>query len=272
MSNNNSYYLDESSLQSKLKSSEFSFNEDVWLKFENYQTINNKKTSGIEDVVKKTSFTINPNIILPTVFSIIVFSFSMLLFNFVNLKSKPKDKLVVASNLVKPELPKPKLSVLKKAVVTNVIVPKKDSVTINKIISNTPSVEEINLVANPPALKEDKNSKAQSLCIAVESGQIFELPDKASRVIGYVNKNEKHHAIDETLYFIKVAFTSNGRQEFGYIRKGILSKGNDNQINIISKTNLSPHKKKEKKVAENLEPVKAIVTLSLNTEEELDLK
>ncbi|MDX2173815.1 MAG: hypothetical protein SFY56_11900 [Bacteroidota bacterium] len=268
MSSHYSYDIDERNLRNKLKGNETPFTEDVWLKFESYQQAN-PKPQGIDEVVKKISFTINRNVVLPIVFGAIIISFSLLLFNFINIKSKPKNNLVVANNALKPEVKKetPKPVEVKKTIPIEV---KKDSVTITTpSIVSTPTLAAITpTVAAVVITEEKKTPPKENIWIALESDKIFEDPNKASKVIGEARKKEKYNALEETVYFIKVEFTKNGKQEFGYIRKGILSKEGATQTHVISQvTNSVPRKKREKKSAETLEPIKAPTMLSSSNEE-----
>ena len=89
MSSHYSYDIDERNLRLKLKANEIPFTEDIWLKFESYQQTHQKQQS-IDDVVKKFSFKINRNVVLPIVFGAVIIAFSLLLFNFINIKAKPK--------------------------------------------------------------------------------------------------------------------------------------------------------------------------------------
>jgi len=271
MSSHYSYDIDERNLRNKLKGTETPFTEDVWLKFESYQQAN-PKPQGIDDVVKKISFTINRNVVLPIVFGAIIISFSLLLFNFINIKSKPKNNLVVANNTVKPEVKKeaPKPVEVKKTIPIEV---KKDSVTVTTpSIVSTPTIA--NITPTVAAVAEEKKIQPkENIWVAVESDKIFEDPNKASKAIGEAHKKEKYNALEETVYFIKVEFTKNGKQEFGYIRKGILSKEGATQTTIISQGhNTTPRKKREKKSAETLESIKAPSMLSSSSEEEPELK
>lgn len=265
MSSHYSYDIDERNLRIKLKANEQPFSEDLWLKFEAYQQANQKQQS-IDEVVKKLSFTINRNVILPIVFGAIIISFSLLLFNFINIKSKPKPPVVI-TNTQKPEVKKEltKPLAIKKTVIAD--IPKKDSVvvTTNSIIG-TPSVAIINTVVAIAVAEVKKNATSENVWISLESDKIFEGPNKASKAIGDTRKKEKYNALEETVYFIKVVFTNNGKQQTGFIRKGTLFKNGTQLATAITQTNIAPHKKKERK-AENLESIKAPSILSTGTEE-----
>jgi hypothetical protein len=273
MSSHYSYDIDERNLRTKLKGNEGAFTEDVWLKFESYQQAN-LKAPGIDDVVKKISFTINRKVILPVIFGAIIISFSLLLFNFINIKSKPKSNLVATTNTVKPEVKKetPKPVEVKKTIPVEI---KKDSVTVaTPSIATTPTVAVIitPTIAAITLTEEKKTVQKENMWTALESDNIFVDPNKASTVVGSIRAKEKYNAIEETVYFIKVEFTKNGKQEFGYIRKGILAKDVVTQTNIASQPNTTPRKKREKKSAETLESIKAPSMLSSSSEEEPELK
>lgn len=269
MSSHYSYDIDERNLRNKLKGSETPFTEDVWLKFESYQQAN-PKPQGIDEVVKKISFTINRNVILPIVFGAIIISFSLLLFNFINIKSKPKNKDVADNTVVKPEIKKEiaKTPEIKKTVLVDSVPIKKDtSLVITASTAITPSVVAENTVALKPVVEEKKITEKENSWVAVESDKIFESPNKSSKVIGDTRRKEKYNAVEETVYFIKVYFSHNGKQEEGYIRKNTLTKNDNTLSNTIAQSHSTPRKKKEKKAAETLEPIKAPTMLSSSNEE-----
>lgn len=79
------YEIDERNIRLQLKEMEMPFSEEAWQKFENYSS---SHTSSVgETSVKRFQFSLNRNVILPTVFGAIIVSFSLLLFNFVNIKN-----------------------------------------------------------------------------------------------------------------------------------------------------------------------------------------
>jgi hypothetical protein len=78
------YEIDERNIRLQLKAMEMPFSEEAWQKFENYSSTHSSLAA--ETSVKRFQFSLNRNVILPTVFGVVIVSFSLLLFNFVNIK------------------------------------------------------------------------------------------------------------------------------------------------------------------------------------------
>lgn len=271
MSSHYSYDIDERNLRLKLKGNETPFTEDIWLKFESYQQTHQKQQS-IDDVVKKFSFKINRNVVLPIVFGTVIIAFSLLLLNFINIKAQPKiivntpnTNLVVKKIELKP-------NPIKKTGLTQPTIINKDTVAIKTTsVSITPTVAiitpTVTTIVNTPIIA---NETAEAW-VATEDGTIFEEPDKSSKIIGKVQKKQSYSAIKETNYFIKVAFNSNGKQEEGYIKKMIVLKNVKQNINLSSKQNTSvvkldtkKTKKKKLRKAESLQSINVPNILSTN--------
>ena len=272
MSSHYSYDIDERNLRTKLKGNEQSFSEDIWLKFESYQQANQKQQS-IDEVVKKLSFTINRNVILPIVFGAIIISFSLLLFNFINIKKQPKEKIVSVINTASQPLPKKtqqKIIPIKPTVVLDTIAKKDTLISITTTVNATPTVA----IITPTVAKIIEPAvvaNTQDAWTVLENGSIYEDPNVKSSPIGNIRVKESYKAIEETVYFIKVAFTQNGAQKMGYIRKGTLAKNGQATANTVAKTTVVRISKKDKK-AESLESIKAPVLLSTAEEKEVELK
>ncbi len=270
MSSHYSYDIDERNLRLKLKGNEMPFTEDIWLKFESYQQTHQKQQS-IDDVVKKFSFKINRNVVLPIVFGAVIIAFSLLLFNFINIKAKPKIITNIPSTTVAIKKTEPKPVLIKKTILTDSTPSiKKDTlVTKTTSVMVTPTVTIITptltAIINTPVATNETGE----FWTATEDGTIFEEPDKSSKIIGNVQKKQSYTAIKETNYFIKVAFTTNGKPEVGYIKKMIVLKTVQKNTNIVSTKNTTSTKvetkktkKKKLRKAESLEPIKAPNVLS----------
>ncbi len=270
MSSHYSYDIDERNLRLKLKANEIPFTEDIWLKFESYQQTHQKQQS-IDDVVKKFSFKINRNVVLPIVFGAVIIAFSLLLFNFINIKAKPKIIANIPSTTAAIKKIEPKPALIKKTVLTDSTTStKKDTLAIKTTsVLTTPTLAiitpTITAIINTPIA----TNETSEVWIATEDGTIFEEPDKSSKIIGNVQKKQSYAAIKETNYFIKVGFTNNGKQEVGYIKKMIVLKTAKQNTNIISTKNTAPAKldtkktkKKKLRKAESLESIKAPSVLS----------
>lgn len=85
---NFTYEIDERNLRLKLKEFMVPVKEEAWQKFENSVTItvNHQRESRL-----KFNFSLNRNVVLPSVFGVIIILFSFLLVNFVSIKSPVKE-------------------------------------------------------------------------------------------------------------------------------------------------------------------------------------
>lgn len=100
MSNIFNYEIDERNLRVQLKNLEFSVKEDAWEKFEAYASENPVaiQRSGWKPV----QISLSRNLVLPLVFGLIVFLFSFLLYNFVDIKDQAPATEVSETPAVKP--------------------------------------------------------------------------------------------------------------------------------------------------------------------------
>lgn len=281
MSSHYSYEIDERNLRNRLKGNEIPFNEDAWQRFENYRQIH-PKPQGIEEVVKKISFTINRNVILPVLFGGVILAFSVLLFNFVSIKKKPKqtysaNTIQQHKNTVKALKELPKSTENSKVVIADTIKKQGEltAVAVSTLLnaSNT-TITTNTLIADEKAETIKVSDEKENVWLALESDKIFVEPNKASRVIGDTKRNEKYNAIKETVYFIKVALVSEGKQGFGYIRKGMLLKNGQPSFNNARVVLQNSGAKKKEKKAENLETLKSpsLLLPSTNEDSEPELK
>lgn len=85
MSSHFKYEIDERNLRLQLKENELSFSEDAWQKFEAFT--NAQKSSANDAIIKRISVPLNRNLVLPAVFGVVIILFSLLLFNFINIKN-----------------------------------------------------------------------------------------------------------------------------------------------------------------------------------------
>lgn len=84
MSNQFKYEIDERRLRLRLKENELSFNEEAWQKFESFSSVDSGL--GAEVLVQRFRVSMNRNVVLPVVFASVIILFSLLLFNFINIK------------------------------------------------------------------------------------------------------------------------------------------------------------------------------------------
>lgn len=79
------YEIDERNIRLQLKAFEMPFSEDAWHKFESYSLSHNLAAASTP--AARFKFALNRNVVLPVVFGSVIISFSLLLFNFVNIKN-----------------------------------------------------------------------------------------------------------------------------------------------------------------------------------------
>lgn len=107
MSSHFKYEIDERNLRLQLKENEFSFSEEAWQKFENYSA--SQKHTTNDAMIKRFQLSLNRNVVLPVVFASVIIMFSLLLFNFINIKN-PKKETVNATQTVKASVEKPQVT------------------------------------------------------------------------------------------------------------------------------------------------------------------
>lgn len=95
MSSHFKYEIDERNLRLQLKENELSFTEEAWQKFESFAAT--QKSNGNEAIIKRFHISLNRNVVLPAVFAVVIIMFSLLLFNFINIKNPSKQSAEVAS-------------------------------------------------------------------------------------------------------------------------------------------------------------------------------
>ena len=89
MSNHFTYEIDERNLRTQLKEYSVPVSEEAWQKFETFSDsmVSNQR----ENKYNSFNFTLNRNVVLPSVFGIIIIIFSFLLVNFVSIKNPVKE-------------------------------------------------------------------------------------------------------------------------------------------------------------------------------------
>ncbi|MDP3555948.1 MAG: hypothetical protein Q8T03_01165 [Bacteroidota bacterium] len=117
MSSHFNYEIDERNMRNQLKDLEVSFKEEAWQNYEAYA----KQFQSVHktQLLPNFNFALNRTVIMPLVFGGIIILFSILLFNFINIKnSSPKKsevsdiKPTVTSNEVKNQEPAPKKQII----------------------------------------------------------------------------------------------------------------------------------------------------------------
>ena len=89
MSTHFTYEIDERKLRVKLKDIESPLSEDAWRSFELYSGTQTKNYSG--NRLKEIQLPLNRNIIVPVVFGALVILFSIVLFNFIDIKKPAQE-------------------------------------------------------------------------------------------------------------------------------------------------------------------------------------
>jgi hypothetical protein len=86
---NFTYEIDERNLRLRMKDFMVPVKQDAWQKFESYSetTVSEK----LEGRLKNFNFSLNRNVVLPSVFGVVIILFSFLLVNFVSIKSSAKE-------------------------------------------------------------------------------------------------------------------------------------------------------------------------------------
>lgn len=79
------YEINERQLRLQLREHTVSIDEDAWRKFESFSA--NQKNNSHDSGMKKFNISLNRNVVLPAVFGMVIILFSLLLFNFVNIKN-----------------------------------------------------------------------------------------------------------------------------------------------------------------------------------------
>lgn len=110
MSNHFTYEIDERNLRIQLKEFVLPVSEDAWQKFE---TFSDSMVSQQRENRYKFNLNLNRNVVLPSVFGVIIILFSFLLVNFVSIKNPVKESAHKAEAAATPE-PQPVVKEIKK--------------------------------------------------------------------------------------------------------------------------------------------------------------
>jgi hypothetical protein len=240
------------------------YKEEAWIQFENYSDehhISQKRTS-----LPAINFNINRTLILPFVFGGVIIGFSLLLFNFINIKNKPAEAL--ASNKMQEEPKKQEQATV--VPIENKIVDAAKAIpteTVAEIKQDTvkpqPPVITNTVAVNPtttPTVAAITNNPPAGTWTSPEPLQVYESPNIASKVLGTAGKNQNYTALEETNYFIKIV--SDGKT--GFVRKHLMRKNGQSSVAGGSNT-----VRKKPKQAEVLESIQAPVKISEDAEPEL---
>jgi hypothetical protein len=241
MSSHFNYEIDERNVRVKLKDMVMPYKEEAWVQFENYSetTKSAHKTSSLPNF----RLNLNRNIILPVVFGAVIILFSLVLFNFVNIKNKstaviqspinqisaPPEKKVIPVEVKNTDTVKtPTIdSAAIKLAVTQATIAETNSLTAAQNNSTqTIKAAEIKTVETTPTKSITANPivRKDKGWATTENAEIFISPDNKSEILATASPNKMYEAMQETNYYIKVTFQKNGESQVGYIRKMQLRK------------------------------------------------
>jgi hypothetical protein len=199
MSSHFNYEINESRMRNRLKNMSLPVEESDWKRFAEYaqnHPLNSRRSS-----LPAFQININRTLLLPLAFGLIIIAFSFLLFNFVNIKKKPE---IITENVTPPNKENKEIPVQKPAVlIEDSLI--KDTSTL-PLVSSEPAKEIAATETKPveTATSGAVTADAKTSHTAVVAGDIYELPNKASTVIGSFETGKKFTAIEETVYFIRV--------------------------------------------------------------------
>lgn len=268
MSSHFNYEIDERNLREKMKAMETEPKADAWARFEDFS--NQHRSSHRTPRLPAIHLNINRTLVLPFVFGAVIILFSLLLFNFISINDKKLTDSAKSPILIKKTAPAETKAapvvIQKKITKTDTLKPAPVPVSTASTIITTPTVQTIvtEVKTVPAATVAVEKPKTDNWTL-VQDARIYASPNIASEVIGNSNRNQEYTAVEETSYFIKVAFTKHNSTSFGFIRKDALRKTGQE----ISKT---PVRKQKNRKAETLESIKTPVSLSDKNSTEPELR
>jgi hypothetical protein len=261
MSSHFNYEIDERNLRVKLKDMSLPYKEEAWTQFENYA--DEHRLSAKRAALPSFNLNINRTLILPFVFGGVIIGFSLLLFNFISIKNKPETEALASNKMQQEPVKEEKIvPVTEVKVDTAKVVPtstvaeikidtvKPEPAIVANTVALTPPTPTVAAVVNPAA----------GTWSTVETLQVYESPNIASKVIGSAGVNKTFTALEETNYFIKISLDNGAKT--GYVRKHLMLKNNGQNPNRTSV-------RQKPKKAEVLETIQAPVKLSEENEPEL---
>ena len=236
-------------------------------------------------VLPNFNLNINRNVILPLVFGGIIILFSLLLFNFVNIKNPlATEKIERPNPIINQPVPEKIVKTIPVDTSSAIEDFKKDS-TLNTTVTAsisipTPTLQTNTVVAIPtntlaaktpstpttPTLITQNNIEAGTW-LSFSDDPIYESPNIASKIIGHSVKNQSYKPIEETKYFIKIVYKESG--EVGYLQKSQAQKnyGQNSGSNNSSASSGSGKRKNRKAEAMESIAVPSLLPSNSGTEE-----
>ncbi len=191
MSSHFNYEIEERNMRNQLKELEVAFKEEAWHNYEAYAS--QFQSVHKTQLIPNFNFALNRTIIMPVVFGGIIILFSLLLFNFINIKNtktaaKPDNAEMKASPDAVSEKPKPepkkeiaapvKKEEPKAGIKTNTIVAQPIANTTNMIAKTQPAITNATYVNNNPATA---NTVAQDTQVAKTAATTYTFEPKRKR-------------------------------------------------------------------------------------------
>lgn len=268
MSSPFNYDIDERHLRSKLREMTRPLDQEAWRSFEAH--LESKKHQHKSRNIPEFNLNLNRNILIPVALGLVVIGLSVLLFKVINISDKkpaPETETIAMVNTntvvsVPEKTMAPTIdSTLIKARQDSVLHAKRIQDSLASVAATTVAVTNTNTVT--PTVQPVSGDRWTTM----ESTEIYQDPNIRSNVIGRSAGKKDYSAIEEKIYFIKVAFEKDGKTEYGYIRKQFLLK-NGRPVFDQGATAQPPRKRK----AEVMEGGKAPSLLPGGNTEEPELK
>jgi hypothetical protein len=178
MSNHFTYEIDERNLRTQLKAYTVPVNENAWQKIESFS--DSKRTNQLENKFVNFNITLNRNVILPSVFGVIIIIFSLLLVNFVSIENPVKEKKRKAEAANSNILPEETNQTIEKTATLPVISEPKvefeQPTKTNNLVQTTPIKPDSQASI---ALKVE-HTKEQKTITLLEESKIEKIPETSS--------------------------------------------------------------------------------------------
>jgi len=268
MSSPFNYEIDEKNLRSRLREMSVPYREDAWIQFESYSEYN--KSAQRSRPLPEFSLNLSRNIVIPVAFGCAILLLSFILYKFIDIKNdqtaEVKEQVTPPTSSV-PEKEKVKVvpidTIKKEAPVvdtTTLVSTPIPSPVIVPTLATTASVTPVASVAVSPSVANTE-LKAISAWYIHTSGDLYESPNVASKIIGSIIGGKNYPVYEITNYFIK---TKDAAGNYGYVLKRLTGTAE-------TQTNSLP---KKKKTAEEMEskPLNTLLPTSTPFEDEPQLK
>jgi hypothetical protein len=178
MSNHFTYEIDERNLRTQLKAYTVPVNENAWQKIESFS--DSKRTNQLENKFVNFNITLNRNVVLPSVFGVIIIIFSLLLVNFVSIENPVKEKKRKSEASNSNILPEETNQTIEKTAILPVIsepeIEVEQPTKTNNLVQTTPIKPDSQASI---ALKVE-HTKEQKTITLLEESKIEKIPETSS--------------------------------------------------------------------------------------------